>query len=227
MIPFFPGHRPAKLPLFSLVRWPTMLLICWLAGATASAQVLLTAEPGGSGAQSLAVTASLISPEDFGNLTNLWAQYGFGITDRIDVFAAYGAIRVFGETQHYAGIGSNIGILRRNQHGLDVSVMSGVTAPMSRREKAATLLGTLAVIASRPVKISSLTMTPYGGFESVVPMGGRARGVFTPVETLFAGIAGVAIPLQKTWTAYLEYNPGPNLRSGGAGVVVMIPRRQP
>jgi hypothetical protein len=211
------------------MRWPiTLLLVCWLAGAApASGQVLLTGEPGGAGAQSVAVTANLISPKDFGNLTNFWALYGFGLTDRVDLFASYGAISVFGETQHYAGVGSNIGVLRRNQHGLDVSVMSGVTAPLSRRGQAATLLGTIAVIASRPVTIGSLTMTPYGGFESVVPIGGRARGVFTPVETLHAGIAGVAIPLQKTWTAYVEYNPGPNLRSGGAGVVVMIPRRQP
>jgi hypothetical protein len=50
--------------------------------------------------------------------------------------------------------------------------------------------------------------------------------VFTPVETLHAGIV-VAIPLQKTWTAYVEYNPGPNLRSGGAGIGVTIPRRHP
>lgn len=204
-----------------------LLLVWWLAGATASGQVLLTAEPTGLGTQSVAVTANLISPKDFGNLTNLWAQYGFGITDRIDLFGNYGAIRVFGETQHYAGIGSNIGILSRNRHGLDVSVMSSVTAPLSRRGQAATLLGTLAIIASRPVTVGAVTMTPYFGFESVVPIGGRARGVFTPVETLHAGIAGVAIPLRKTWTAYVEYNPGPNLRSGGAGVAVLIPRRQP
>jgi hypothetical protein len=169
----------------------------------------------------------LISPRAFANLTNVWAQYGYGLTERVDVFAAYGAMRVFGETQHYVGIGSNVGVLQRSRHGLDVSLFSNVSVPLTRRDEAATLLVTLAVIASRPVKIGSLLMTPYGGFDAVAPVGARARGVFTPVETLPAGLVGVAIPFQKTWTAYVEYNHGPNLRSGGAGIAVTIPRRLP
>lgn len=193
---------------------------------TAGGQVLLTCEPGGSGAHNVAATANLISPKAFATFTNVWAQSGFGLTDRVDVFAAYGAIRVFGQTQHYVGIASNIGVLRRSRHGLDVSLSSNVSVPLTRRDQAATLLVTLAVIASRPVNIGSLQLTPYGGFEAVAPVASRARGVFTPVETLHAGIVGVAIPLQKPWTAYAEYNPGPNLRSGGVGMVVTIPRRR-
>ncbi len=209
-------------------RQVALLLVFWLVGAvTASGQVLLTGEPGGSGAQNVAVTANLISPKAFANLTNVWAQYGYGVTDRLDFFAAYGAIRVFDKTQHYVGLGSNIGVLQRSRNGLDVSLLSSVSVPLTRRNEAATLLVTLAFIASRPGKIGSFLMTPYGGLEAVAPVGGRARDVFTPVETLHAGIAGVAIPLRKTWTAYVEYNPGPHLRSGGAGVVVTIPRRQP
>jgi hypothetical protein len=209
-------------------RQMTLLLVCWLVGAvTAGGQVLLTGEPGGSGAQGAAVTANLISPKAFATLTNVWAQYGYGLTDRVDIFATYGAIRVFDETQHYVGIGSNIGILRRSRHGLDVSLFDNVSVPLTRRAEAATLLVTLALIASRPVKIGSLLMTPYGGFEALAPVGARARGVFTPVETLHAGIIGLAIPLHQTWTAYVEYNPGPHLRSGGAGIGVTIPRPQP
>ena len=173
----------------------------------------------------MAVTANLISPKDFGNLTNFWAQYGYGLTDRVDVFAAYGDITVFGETQQYVGIGSNIGVLRRDRHGLDVSFFSNASAPLTRRDQAATVLVTLAFIASRPVRFGSALLTLYGGFETIVPVGARARGVFTPVETLHAGIVGAAVPLQKTWTAYVEYNPGPNLRSGGAGIAVTLPRR--
>jgi hypothetical protein len=95
---------------------------------------------------------------------------------------------------------------------------------MTRRDEAATLLATLAFVASRPVKIASLALTPYGGFEALVPIGHRARGVFTPVETLRAGIVGVAIPLGKAWAAFVEYDPGQRLRSGGAGIAVVIPR---
>ena len=209
-------------------RHMTMLLVCSLAGAaTANGQILLTGEPGGKGAQSLAVTANLISPKAFANLTNIWGQYGYGLSDRVDIYGAYGAIRVFGETQHYVGVGSNIGFLRRSDHGVDVSLLNNVSTPLTRRGEAATLLVTLALIASRPVTLGSLLITPYGGVEALAPIGARARGVFTPVETLYAGIVGVAIPLQKTWAAYFEYNPGPNLRSGGAGVAVTVPRRQP
>ena len=77
-----------------------------------------------------------------------------------------------------------------------------------------------------PVKIGSLLITPYGGIETLAPAGARARGVFTPVETLHAGIVGLGILLHTTWTAYAEFNPGPNLRSGGAGLALALPRHQ-
>jgi hypothetical protein len=211
----------------SLLRTVTLLVVCWLAGlVTASGQVLLTGEPGGTGAQGVTVTGNVISPRGFTDLANFWGQYGYGLTDRVDVFAAYGAIRVFDETQHYVGIGSNVGILRRGAHGLDVSVFSNLSLPLTRRDEASSVVVTIAVIASRPVTLGSLRITTYGGFESLAPVGDRARGVFTPVETLHAGILGVAIPLQKAWTGYVEYNPGPNLRSAGAGIALTIPPRR-
>jgi len=202
----------------------TLLLVVCVGVAPASGQVLVTGEPGGSGVQAVVVTANLISVKDFGTLKNFWAEYGYGLTDRVDMFAAYGVISVFGETQHYFSGGTNIGLLQRRRHGLDVSFFNNVSVPLTRRDEAATLLGTFAFVASRPVKIGSLSVTPYGGFEALVPIGHRARGVFTPVETLHAAIAGAAIPLGKTWTAFVEYDPGPRLRSGGAGIAVTIPR---
>jgi hypothetical protein len=208
------------------MRHLTRLLVCWLLGAVdASGQVLITGETGGSGTQAVVVTANLISVKDFGTLKNFWGQYGYGLTGRIDVFALYGAITVFGDTQQYIGGGSNIGILQRGRHGIDVSFFSNVSVPITRRDEAATWLGTFAFVASRPIRIGSLPMTPYGGFEALVPVGQRARGVFTPVETLHAAIVGVAIPLDKTWAAFVEYDPGPRLRSGGAGIAVAIPRQ--
>lgn len=205
-----------------------MLLAWFLLGATVDArgQVLITGETGGSGAQSVVVTANLLSVKDFATLHNFWAQYGYGLADRADIFAAYGAIRVFGETQHYVGAGSNISLLQRRRHGLDVSFFNNVTVPLTRRKEASTLLATIAFVASRPVKLGSLVVTPYGGIESVAPVGHRARGVFTPIETLHAGVVGVVLPLHKTWTALVEYNPGPKLRSGGVGVAVLVPRQQ-
>lgn len=200
----------------------------WVAGAAAaSGQVLLTAETLGSGSQTVAASANLIAPEDFGTLVNFWAQYGYGVADRVDVFAAYGNISVFDETQHYVAVGSSIGMLRRDRHGLDVSFFSNVSTPLTRRDQAALLFGTFALIASRPLQVGSIVVTPYGGLEAVVPAGHRARGIFTPVETLFAGIAGLAVPLNKSWTAYVEVNPGPNLRSAGVAIAVLVPRQRP
>lgn len=63
----------------------TVLLVCRLVGA---------------------VAANLISPKPFGHLTDFWTQYGYGLTDRGDVFAAYGDMTVLGETQHYVAIGT-------------------------------------------------------------------------------------------------------------------------
>jgi len=206
------------------MRYVTPLLFVCVGVVPVSGQVLVTGEPGGSGAQAVVVTANLISVKDFGTLKNFWAEYGYGLTDRVDIFAAYGVITVFGETQHYIGGGSNIGLLQRRRHGLDVSFFNNVSVPLTRRDEAATLLGTFAFVASRPVKIGAVSLTPYGGFEAVVPIGHRDRGVFTPVETLHAGIVGVAIPLAKTWAAFVEYDPGPRLRSGGAGIAVTLPR---
>jgi hypothetical protein len=205
------------------MRW---LLVVWLAGAaTASGQVLITGETGGAGGQALVATANLITPKDFDHLANFWGQYGYGISDRVDVFAVYGNISVFGETQQYVGVGSNIGLLTRGRHGLDLSLFSNASVPVTRRDQAADVLLTLAFVASRPVTLGSLVVTPYGGFNTVAPIGHRARGVFTPVETLHSGILGLAIPLSKTWLAFLEYNPAPNLRSAGVGVAVILPRR--
>jgi hypothetical protein len=203
-----------------------VLMFCLASAVTASGQILLTAETGGAGSHALAVSANRIAPKDFGTLDNFWAQYGYGLTDRADVFAQYGNISVFGETQHYVAAGANVGVLRRDQAGVDVSFFSSVSTPVTRRDQAATVLGTFALVASRPIPIGSFVVTPYGGMETVAPAGHRDRGIFTPVETLHAGIVGAAVPLRKDWTAYFEYNPGSNLRSAGAGITVAMPRQR-
>jgi hypothetical protein len=217
------GTRPA-----GTISAIALLVVCWLASpVTAGGQVLLTGETGGSGAQAVATAVNLISVKDFSTLTNFWAQYGYGVSDRVDTFAAYGNISVFGETQHYVSVGSNVGILHRGRRGLDVSFYNNAAVAVTRRDEAAAVLLTLALVASRPVTHGSLVVTPYAGLEAVVPEGHRARGVFTPIDTLYAGIAGVAVLIHKNWTAFAECNPGPTLRSAGVGLAATLPRRQP
>lgn len=197
-----------------------------LAGtAPAGAQVLITGETGGAGGQAVMVTANRLAPKDFGTLANFWAQYGYGLSDRVDVFAVYGRISVFGDSQQYVGGGSNISLFKRRGHGLDVSFFTNATVPVTRRDQAATALATLALVASRPVTLGSIVMTPYGGFNTLLPIGHRERGVFTPVEALHTGIAGLAVPIDKAWSAYAEYNPGPGLQSAGVGILYVRPRQ--
>jgi len=205
------------------VRALLALFVCWLAGAvTASGQILLTAETGGAGNQAVTVAANRLAPSDSGRLANLWAQYGYGLTDRVDVFALYGNVTVFGETQHYGGVGSNIALIGRHAHGLDVSFANNLTLPLTRHDQASTALLTIALVASRPFTIRSLVITPYGGLSALVPVGQRSAGVFTPPETTRTGVAGIVIPLRPTVSAYAEYDAGPSLRSAGVGLTLIL-----
>src|SRR5437660_86441 len=119
------------------MRYVTPLLFLFVGVVPAGGQVLVTGEPGGAKAQAVVATANLISVKDFGTLKNFWAEYGYGLTDRVDVFAAYGIISVFGETQHYISGGTNIGLLQRHRHALDVSFFNNVSVAMTRRDEAA------------------------------------------------------------------------------------------
>jgi hypothetical protein len=210
------------------IRLTAPVLVLWLAGAaTANGQILLTAETGGAGSHAIAVAANRIAPDDFDALGNFWAQYGYGLTKRVDVFAVYGNINVFGDTQHYGAIGANVNVLRSARSGIDVSLFGGVSTPITRRDEAAVVLGTFALIASRPTRLGSLTITPYGGIEMLVPAGHRARGIFTPIDTEYAGIVGMSVPVRGNWAAYVEYDPGLNLRSAGFGISVLVPPARP
>src|SRR5437870_13685681 len=95
---------------------PMLVLVLGLGCvARASAQVLVTGETGGSGAQAVVAAANLLKVKDFSTLANYWVEYAYGIADRVDLFASYGNISVFDATQHYVAVGSNIALLRRGR----------------------------------------------------------------------------------------------------------------
>jgi hypothetical protein len=185
------------------------------------AQVLITGENGGKGSQAVMVSANAIQPEDFGTLANAWVQYAYGLTDRLDAFASYGAITVFGRSQHYAAIGSNIGLLRRSSAGLDVALYNNASIPFNHRQQASDVLLSSALIASRPVKVMGRTLTLYGGVSRQTPIGRAPDPHFTPLSAVHTGIAGVAVSLGKV-TLYLEFNPAGIQQSGGIGVLYAI-----
>jgi len=202
-----------------------VVLCSLLATTRAGAQVLITGETGGAGGHAVMATANLLAPDDFDTLANFWGQYGYGLSSRVDVLVAYGNISVFGDTQHYVGAGSNIGLLKRGRQIVDVSFFNTVSVPMTRRDQASTVFVTLALVASRPMTLGSFAITPYGGFNTLMPIGERKCGIFTPVETLHTGIAGVTVPFGRAWSAYVEYSPGPGIRCGGFGILYVRPKQ--
>ena len=188
-----------------------------------SAQVLITGENGGKGSRAVMISANAIQPKDFGTLTNVWAQYGYGMTDRVDAFVTYGNITVFGRSQSYAAISANIGLLRRSRAGVDVALYNNASLPINHREQASPVLLGSALIASRPVRIGGRVVTPYGGVNRLTPIGKARDPFFTPPAAVYNGIAGVSVPLGKV-TFFFEYNPGGIQKSGGMGVLYVFPQ---
>lgn len=190
------------------------------------AQWLITGEDGGKGSRAVMVSANAIHPTEFGTLTNLWVQYGYGVSDRVDAFVSYGNIRVFGRSQSYAAANSNIGLLRRSRAGVDVALFSIASLPINHRAQACRVLLGSALIASRPVKVGGRKVTPYGGVSRLTPIGRALDPIFTPPSAVYNGIVGVSVPLGKV-TFFIEYNPGGTQRSGGMGAFYAFPRRAP
>jgi len=202
-----------------------MFLIHFIVGRTVvQAQALITGENGGRGSQAIMVTANALFPKDYTVPANFWAQYGYGLANRIDVFASLGNITVYGKTQHYSAFGSNIGLIKRDRAGLDVSFYNNLSVPFNRQDQASTVLWNSAFVGSRPVQTSDRLITLYGGFSVLAPLGNRSDKIFTPPVTIYSGILGVALSLNKGVTLFFEYNPGSLQQSTGVGALYVLPR---
>ncbi len=88
-------------------------LVLAAAAPFANGQALFTGETGSRGASSLLVAANASSVRDFTAPANFWTAYTRGLHHRVDGFAFYGNLSVFGRTQRYAGLASNLGLLKR------------------------------------------------------------------------------------------------------------------
>ena len=189
-------------------------------------QVLVTGENGGKGSHAVMFSANAIQPAGFGTLTNIWAQYCHGVSDRVDAFVSYGNITVFGRSQSYTAIGTSVGLLRRSRIGVDIALYNNASFPINYRGQASPVLLASALVASRPIKIGGHTVTPYGGVSRITPIGRARDSIFTPPLRVYNGVAGVSLPLGKV-TLFLEYNPGSIQRSGGMGVLYVFPQLTP
>jgi hypothetical protein len=189
----------------------------------AQAQVLITGENGGSGAQSLMVSGNSLSPDGVSDLHNFWLQYGRGLASRLDAFALYGNITTEGQTQHYLSAGFNLGLLKHSTAFVDLSLYALGSVPFTRTEQACDVLFDFAVVVSRPLKLGGITITPYSGFNMLVPAGHPEDKLFTPPETVKMAIVGLSVPFAGKWNVYAEWDPGSTFHAFGLGVLRAIP----
>ncbi len=191
----------------------------------ASGQALFTGETSGKGVSSVFVAATASSVRDFTTPVNFWTAYTRGVHDRVDTFALYGNLTIFGQTQHYGGLGSNLGILRRTRHGVDLAFLSSFSTPFNRRDQAATVSAMFAPIASRPVRMRAYEITLYGGYLRSEPLGRRTDKLFTPPKGTHNGIVGAVLLISKSVSLIAEYDPGHNQQNLGLALLYLFPRR--
>jgi hypothetical protein len=183
--------------------------------APARAQALFTGETGGRGGSAVILTANGIRPDGGTTFANFWGAYTRGLHDRVDAFALYGNISALGRTQHYAGVGANTSLARRGRLGVDLSLLTILSAPFNRRREGSTAIATVAPIASRPVKVAALPVTVYGGYMLTQPIGpqrnrGRPGGVYegpVPPPRIQPG----PLPAQPRVRRALRLSPRPSM----------------
>jgi hypothetical protein len=207
------------------VHFGACLPLLALAVPVASGQALFTGETGGKGSSSLFIAATASQVRGFTISANNWTAYTRGVHSRIDAFGFYGIIAVFGQSQHYAGAGSNIGLLKRNRFGVDVSFFNLFSTPFNRRGQASAVSAAFAPIASRPVKLRGYEMTVYGGYLRGEFFGRRAGKLFTPPKGAHNGMVGTVLPISKDLSLIGEYNPGRAQHNLGLAVLYVFPRK--
>ncbi len=206
-------------------RLPYLVLIAASSGPFANGQALFTGETSGKGVSSLLVAANASFVRDFTTPANFWTAYTRGVHDRVDAFAFYGNLSIFGRTQHYGGLGSNVGILKRARHRVDVAFLTLFSTPFNHRDQAATVFATFAPVASRPVRLRGHEMTLYGGYLRSEPLGRRANRLFTPPKGTHNGIVGAVLPVSRSLSLIAEYDPGRSQQNLGLALLYVFPRR--
>ena len=188
-----------------------------LAGASAQAQVLTTADTLGKGVQGALASDSHIFVDD-ARLHIIAGQYVRGLTDRLDLYLLASDTRTDDETgttvldQFSLGAGGNWTITRWK--GFSVSLFGIVSVPLTHRDQASDVLADAALVISRTVVKDRLAL--YGGVNALVPIGHRSRGWFTPTDTEVNAPVGGLVMLGK-WGVFAEVDIG-HLTAVGIGL---------
>ena len=176
------------------------------------AQVLTTGETLGKGKAGLLLSDNLLIPgDDIPNLNVAYALLAKGLSDRFDLYLSAGATRTEGKTQAFAGGGGNLRLARVKN--VTLSLFGVASVALNRRDEACQVLLNPALVASAPINVK---LAVYSGVNGLVPIGDRARGIFTPPT------AKVNVPFGVTyavgpWGLWGEVDVG-TLRAVGIGL---------
>ncbi len=204
---------------------PPLIFVSAFCTPLANGQALFTGETSGKGVASVLLAATGSFVRDFTTPSNFWTAYTRGVHDRVDAFGFYGNLTIFGQTQHYGGLGSNLGLLRRARHGVDLAFLNFFSTPFNRRDQAATVSATFAPIASRPVRLRGYELTVYSGYLRSEFLGQRADKLFNPPKGTHSGIIGAVLPLSRSLSVIAEYDPGRGQQNLGLALLYLFPRR--
>jgi hypothetical protein len=187
---------------------PLAAALLLLGAVRAEAQVLTIGETQGKGKNGILVSDTFVLPAD-GN--NAFVQFARGLSERFDLYLAGGAATTGGSSQGWLAAGGTLRLARAGK--ASVALFNLATVPLNHRDEACDVLWNPAVVISAP---ASKALTLYTGINSLVPIGDRARGVFTPTSTK------VNVPIGATyafgaWGLWGEVDFG-NLNTVGLGL---------
>ena len=195
-----------------MVRRVLAACVLTLTADLAQAQVLSIGETLGRGKSGLLLTDNAIVPgEGIPNLNIFYGEFARGLGDRFDLYLSFGETTTDGETQVWTGGGGNLRLARAGK--VTFSLFTVASVALTRRDEACQVLWNPALIASTPV---GKQLTVYSGVNSLVPIGDRERGIFTPPSTK------VNVPIGATyaigpWGLWGEVDVG-NLQAVGVGI---------
>jgi hypothetical protein len=188
-----------------------VFLLAWNPLA-AGAQVLTIGETLGRGKSAVLFSDNVIFPGDGVPSLNiaygLWAR---GLHRRFDLYLSAGETTTEGATQAWIGGGGNVQLVKAGKIG--VSLFNVASVPFNRRREACEVLLNSALVASVAVGRQAFV---YSGVNSLIPIGHRARGIFTPPDTKVNVPMGVTYALGN-WGLWGEVDVGP-LHAVGVGV---------
>jgi hypothetical protein len=158
------------------------------------------------------VSDNVIYPGDgIPSLNIAYGMWARGLHQRFDLLLSGGETTTDGASQVWAGAGGNLRLLKIGN--VAASLFTIASVPFTRRGEACDVFFNPALVVSAPV---GTKMFVYSGVNSLVPVGHRARGIFTPPTTKVNVPVGATYTV-GSWGLWAEMDAGP-LHAVGVGL---------